>query len=313
MNANVVATAASILIAAAGLAYTLSARPRVRAFCNRMYYSGGESKHEIGPKVTVVNVGRAPAVILAAGVWHPVKGVSAVRDAPPGFVSKLVSRPPSRSSSHPEQWLTCGLMERQRRAPASASCRRGTHGASGSGSRARESPRGRNGSARRRFELSYPRLRFTPAHSLANRPRVSLALVVLLHGVGGGAARGAGLRAGPPPKGRRPRGGSAGVAGRTALVTAMPGRRPLRPAPVQLRRAAGRVCPPPPGPWTARHLEGCLPDHRPWTAGPTPPCRPRRATWNRTAGVHVGSGAYGRLGRKGHHGHQQELQRRGAR
>lgn len=82
MDANIVATSASVLIAGGSLAYTLSARPKVRAFCHRLYEEDEAGNREYGLVVFIVNTGRAPAVILGAGAWNGQKRLMHVPEPP---------------------------------------------------------------------------------------------------------------------------------------------------------------------------------------------------------------------------------------
>lgn len=83
MDSNLVTAAASLAVGGASLLYTLAARPKVRAFCHRVYEKNGTSTREWGPVVYVVNTGRTPAVILAAGARTAQGGFSHVPDGPP--------------------------------------------------------------------------------------------------------------------------------------------------------------------------------------------------------------------------------------
>lgn len=85
MDTNLVTTVASLAVGGAGLLYTVAARPKVRAFCTRVYEVNRMSTLEHGPVLYVVNTGRTAAVILAAGVRNSKGGLSNIAGPPPGL------------------------------------------------------------------------------------------------------------------------------------------------------------------------------------------------------------------------------------
>lgn len=85
MDTNTIATAASILIAGTGVSYTLSARPKVRVTCDRVYRIDAGHQVEHGLVVNIINTGRAPAVIRSAGREQPRGGHEYLKDALPGL------------------------------------------------------------------------------------------------------------------------------------------------------------------------------------------------------------------------------------
>lgn len=95
VDVNMVATAASILIAGAGLSYTLSARPKVRVVCHRITRKEDEADEWVdhGYVVALFNTGRAPAVIQSAGSAIPGGGYACTRAALLGHEDEGPSAP----------------------------------------------------------------------------------------------------------------------------------------------------------------------------------------------------------------------------
>lgn len=77
------------VLAAIGLLYTVSARPKIRTFTTIPYRSDGSTWTELGALIYVANVGRAPTVIQSVGLRREDGNVSHKQALPDSLAPHL--------------------------------------------------------------------------------------------------------------------------------------------------------------------------------------------------------------------------------